>query len=81
VVTDRKLRSGYKSAAEACTCEAAILNRGYRGAGRPEACYLLERLMDMAADELGIDPAELRRHNFIAADGVPCETQAFASPN
>ena len=40
----------------------------YRGAGRPEACYLLERMMDLAADELGIDPAELRRRNFIKGE-------------
>ncbi len=37
----------------------------YRGAGRPEACYLIERLMEKAARELGVDPAELRRQNFI----------------
>ncbi len=43
----------------------------YRGAGRPEAIYVLERVMDMAARELGIDPWELRRRNFIAADKFP----------
>lgn len=37
----------------------------YRGAGRPEAAYLVERLVDRAAHELGVDPAELRRKNFI----------------
>jgi len=37
----------------------------YRGAGRPEACYLIERVMEKAARELGLDPAELRRRNFI----------------
>ncbi|WP_404933785.1 xanthine dehydrogenase family protein molybdopterin-binding subunit [Nitratireductor sp. L15S-10] len=37
----------------------------YRGAGRPEACYLVERIMETAARELGVDPAELRRINFI----------------
>jgi aerobic carbon-monoxide dehydrogenase large subunit len=43
----------------------------YRGAGRPEATYLLERLMDLAALEMGIDPTELRLKNFIAPfDGV-----------
>ncbi|MGH1363656.1 MAG: xanthine dehydrogenase family protein molybdopterin-binding subunit [Calditrichia bacterium] len=43
----------------------------YRGAGRPEATYLLERLVDTAAHELNMDPAELRRKNFIPAfDGV-----------
>lgn len=43
----------------------------YRGAGRPEATYLLERLIDTAALEMGMDPAELRFKNFIPAfDGV-----------
>lgn len=37
----------------------------YRGAGRPEACYLLERLMETAARQFNVDPAELRRKNFI----------------
>lgn len=37
----------------------------YRGAGRPEACYLLERVLETAARELGVTPAELRRKNFI----------------
>jgi carbon-monoxide dehydrogenase large subunit len=46
----------------------------YRGAGRPEATFLLERIVDVAADELGIDPAELRRRNFIAADAYPYQT-------
>jgi carbon-monoxide dehydrogenase large subunit len=46
----------------------------YRGAGRPEATYLLERLMDTAALEMNIDPVELRRKNFIPAfDGVEQE--------
>ncbi|MCP1382572.1 xanthine dehydrogenase family protein molybdopterin-binding subunit [Runella salmonicolor] len=43
----------------------------YRGAGRPEATFLLERLVDLAALEMGVDPAELRLKNFIPAfDGV-----------
>jgi aerobic carbon-monoxide dehydrogenase large subunit len=46
----------------------------YRGAGRPEATFLLERVVDVAADELGIDPAELRRRNFIPADAFPYQT-------
>jgi carbon-monoxide dehydrogenase large subunit len=46
----------------------------YRGAGRPEATFLLERIVDLAADELGMDPAELRRRNFIAADAFPYQT-------
>ena len=43
----------------------------YRSAGRPEAVYVLERLVDMAADQCGFDPAELRRKNFIATDKFP----------
>jgi len=43
----------------------------YRGAGRPEAIYVLERVMDRAARELGLDPWELRRRNFIRPDQFP----------
>jgi carbon-monoxide dehydrogenase large subunit len=46
----------------------------YRGAGRPEAIYLIERLMDQAAAELKMDPAELRRRNLIAPDAMPYTT-------
>ncbi len=46
----------------------------YRGAGRPEASYLLERLVDKAASELKTDPAELRRKNFIPKDAYPYQT-------
>ncbi|WP_116599684.1 xanthine dehydrogenase family protein molybdopterin-binding subunit [Primorskyibacter marinus] len=46
----------------------------YRGAGRPEAIYLLERLMDRAARELDIDPIELRRRNFIPEASFPYKT-------
>lgn len=43
----------------------------YRGAGRPEAIYVLERMMDRAARELGIDSWAFRRNNFIAPDAFP----------
>lgn len=43
----------------------------YRGAGRPEAIYILERAMDRAARELGVDPLELRRINFIRPEQFP----------
>ena len=46
----------------------------YRGAGRPEASYAIERLVDKAADELGIDPVDLRRRNFIDPQSMPYET-------
>ncbi|MBA2449701.1 MAG: xanthine dehydrogenase family protein molybdopterin-binding subunit [Chloroflexi bacterium] len=46
----------------------------YRGAGRPEATYLLECMMDKVAHELDMDPAELRRINFISKEAFPHET-------
>ncbi len=46
----------------------------YRGAGRPEACYVVERLVETAARELGIDRAEIRRRNFIPASEMPYAT-------
>jgi carbon-monoxide dehydrogenase large subunit len=45
----------------------------YRGAGRPEATYAIERAMDALATEIGIDPLELRRRNFIPVDKFPYE--------
>ncbi|WP_299785943.1 xanthine dehydrogenase family protein molybdopterin-binding subunit [Ramlibacter sp.] len=46
----------------------------YRGAGRPEATYAIERIIDVAAAETGIDPAELRRRNLIPASAMPYRT-------
>ena len=46
----------------------------YRGAGRPEATYQLERVIDKAAREMGIDPIEIRRRNFIKPDQYPYAT-------
>ena len=46
----------------------------YRGAGRPEACYVLERLADRAAAKLGLDRAEIRRRNFIPPAAMPYKT-------
>jgi carbon-monoxide dehydrogenase large subunit len=48
--------------------------RPYRGNGRPEAGYVIERMVDLAADELGLDPAELRRRNYIAPQQMPFKT-------
>jgi carbon-monoxide dehydrogenase large subunit len=47
----------------------------YRGAGRPEAAYLIERLMDKAAKELSLTPDEIRKRNFIRPEQFPYETQ------
>jgi carbon-monoxide dehydrogenase large subunit len=46
----------------------------YRGAGRPEANFLMERLLDRAAREMKLDPAEIRRRNFIAPSAFPYKT-------
>jgi carbon-monoxide dehydrogenase large subunit len=46
----------------------------YRGAGRPEATAMLERVVDMAAAELGIDPVEIRRRNLLPAGDFPYQT-------
>jgi carbon-monoxide dehydrogenase large subunit len=46
----------------------------YRGAGRPEATYTIERLIDIAAREIGISPYELRRRNLIQPDAMPYKT-------
>jgi carbon-monoxide dehydrogenase large subunit len=46
----------------------------YRGAGRPEAAYVIETMADLAARQLGIDPAELRRRNMIPASAMPYRT-------
>ncbi|MEZ5559934.1 MAG: xanthine dehydrogenase family protein molybdopterin-binding subunit [Pseudomonadales bacterium] len=43
----------------------------YRGAGRPEACYVMERLLDAAAERLGLAPDEIRRRNFVTPEELP----------
>ena len=48
----------------------------YRGAGRPEGIYPMERLMDMAAREMGIDPVSLRERNMIRTESLPYKTLA-----
>jgi carbon-monoxide dehydrogenase large subunit len=56
----------------------------YRGAGRPEAIFVIERLMDRAAAELRIDPAELRRRNLVPPSAMPYRTpmgEVFDSGN
>ena len=54
----------------------------YRGAGRPEASYMIERLIDIAADKLAIDPVELRRRNTIPPQAMPYKTcLLYTSPS
>jgi carbon-monoxide dehydrogenase large subunit len=68
----------YTTPAIYCEVKAVFTNTvpvdAYRGAGRPEATFLLERLMDVAAQETGIDRVELRRRNFIPPDAFPYQT-------
>ena len=68
------------SRAASCTtaCSAVLTNTmatgAYRGAGRPEANYLMERLIEKAAREMKLDPVELRRRNFIRPSEFPYRT-------
>jgi aerobic carbon-monoxide dehydrogenase large subunit len=48
--------------------------RPFRGNGRPEAAFVIERLVDLAADEIGMDPAEIRRINMIPPSAMPFQT-------
>jgi carbon-monoxide dehydrogenase large subunit len=72
------LAGTYTTPAIYCETKAAFTHTvpvdAYRGAGRPEATFLLERIVDLAADELDMDPAELRRRNFIPANAFPYQT-------
>ncbi len=54
----------------------AVPTGPYRGAGRPEACYCIERTMDAIAHELSLDPAEVRRRNVIPREAFPYYTTA-----
>ena len=51
-----------------------MTNAPYRGAGRPEATYVIERLIDIAAHNLGLDPFELRRRNLVPPSAMPYDT-------
>lgn len=51
-------------------------NHAYRGAGRPEAAYYIERIADLVADATGLDPVDVRRVNFIQPDQFPFDTLA-----
>ncbi len=68
-----KIETEVRSVATNTTPTGAV-----RGAGRPEATQTLERAIDLFAGEIGMDPAEVRRRNFIAADAFPFQTAAGA---
>jgi carbon-monoxide dehydrogenase large subunit len=70
----------YKFPAYRLECDGVFTNKtptdAYRGAGRPEATFAVERIMDELAVELGMDPLELRRKNWIKAEEFPFTTAA-----
>jgi carbon-monoxide dehydrogenase large subunit len=72
------LAGTYKTPAIYAEVKAMFTNTvpvdAYRGAGRPEASYLLERLVDRAAKVAGLDPIEIRRRNFIKPEDFPYQT-------
>src|SRR6185437_16766950 len=57
-----------------CVYTNTMATGAYRSAGRPEAAYYVERMMDLLAAELGKDPVEVRRQNFIPPDAFPYKT-------
>jgi len=77
-LTGLMLSGAYKIPAIQINVTACFTNKmatdAYRGAGRPEATYVVERALDLVALELGMDPAEVRRKNFPAADAFPFHT-------
>jgi carbon-monoxide dehydrogenase large subunit len=72
------LTGAYAVPAAEVTLSGAATNKPptgpYRGAGRPEAALIIERLVELAARELGVDPSELRRRNFVSPDAFPYES-------
>lgn len=72
------LAGQYATPAIYCEVKAVFTNTvpvdAYRGAGRPEATFILERIVDQAAAETGADPAELRRRNLIKPEQFPYQT-------
>ncbi len=77
-LTGLMLSGAYKIPAIQMNITACFTNKmatdAYRGAGRPEATYIVERALDLVALDLGMDPAEVRRKNFPAANEFPFHT-------
>jgi carbon-monoxide dehydrogenase large subunit len=77
-LTGLMLSGAYKIPAIQMNVTAVFTNKmatdAYRGAGRPEATYIIERAMDLVAAELGMDPAQVRRKNFPKPDEFPFQT-------
>jgi aerobic carbon-monoxide dehydrogenase large subunit len=77
-ITVTHLRGPYRIPHFAFTAEAVVTNKTpnspFRGAGRPEAAFAMERAVDRLARELGLDPADVRRRNMIRGEELPCDT-------
>lgn len=77
-LTGLMLSGCYRIPAIQMNCTGVFTNKmstdAYRGAGRPEATYLVERVMNIVAMELGMDPVDLRRRNFPSPDEFPFQT-------
>jgi aerobic carbon-monoxide dehydrogenase large subunit len=73
--TAAHLTGPYKIAHLAVSARTAATNKvpnsAYRGAGRPEAAFAMERMIDLVAGNLGLEPAEVRRRNMVRADEMP----------
>jgi carbon-monoxide dehydrogenase large subunit len=81
----RLLKGPYTFANVFCEVTGVYTNTAmvdaYRGAGRPEATYAIERAVDLFADEIGMDPAAVRRKNFIPADAFPYDPGLLTGPS
>ena len=77
-LTSYRLVGPYRTPAAEVELKGVVTNKprtgAYRGAGGPEAAFCMERTMDLVAQELGMDPAEVRRLNLIPPDSFPYET-------
>lgn len=82
-LTGMMMTGVYDIPAAHCQADGVLTNKNinepYRGAGRPEAAFMIERAMNVLADELGMDPAALRRKNFIAPHMFPYKTPTGAT--
>jgi carbon-monoxide dehydrogenase large subunit len=76
--SSHRIMGPYKTPAARVEVLGVTTNKGptgaYRGAGGPESAFCMERTMDLIARDLGLDPVEVRRKNFIGADAFPYET-------
>ncbi len=78
VLTSHRLAGPYMTPAMSVEVRGVVTNKtptgAYRGAGGPEAAFCMERIMDLIAQDLGMDPVDVRRKNFIAPEAFPHET-------